>query len=363
MKNTILLITFLSLINFAHAQNKPANPQMGDKTGNGGAGVYKDGQYKTFYGAGLYVEPSNSFGGGVTDHSQSIPTINMLMDNIKKMKFLTEETKAKYLRVILPTPNRQYFRASPDSLTPVVLKRLLAEFTRVTGIDAKNLKLYALTDTNSKTTFLLPEFFTLNEKSQQAIIFHENHWIVNPNTNYHDVVKTEMAFQAVLESPTAARIYELTLRLGNPYEIEHAAVNWDFETQAMKGFLDSSNSFSIKQLIGAAAVQCLEETKARTPGADRKTILIVRECAPYIQQNMQVLAQAYPNSVVLNRIIQDMYSSYNFYTNTEPDRIDWGLQRHSAYYRYLIGFRWLTITIDPRRPLNSRAILGEYNPG
>lgn len=272
--------------------------------GNGGGGVVKNGNYMTFYSAGLYVEPTQSASGPT---QTPVPGLNEVISYISKLPYLSYKSKGPMLNALVPTDRRTYYVASPEALTSAVRARLLAEFQRVTGVDTANLKLFALTDTQTQTTFLLPEFFRLRLADQEAILFHEAYWIMHPDAQYNDVVKAEMAFEAALQSPNdLARVYDFASRVGSSDETYATKLQWavsmDLNSGALNGLVQKDRNgyyIPLNAFLGQDFAAC--ESAVLTPDISEFFfgLPVSSECMALYNLDANQLSAQYPKSVLL----------------------------------------------------------------
>jgi hypothetical protein len=274
---------------------------QGAEGGNGGGGVVKNGNYMTFYSAGLYVQPT------VGSAPAKIPGLDALTSYVQKLSILGYASKSTLLSAITPTPDRQYFVADPEQLTAEVKKRLLAEFQRVTNVDPSQLTLYALTDTESKTTFILPDFFKLNANDQVSILFHEAYWILHPKSSYNDVVNAEMAFEAALMSPSnLARVFDFVRWVGNGSEIYDAEVKWDLASGSLEG-LTKKDKYGVyipfAKIFNQELISCINSVMTSENSYTRihfnGGFELGEDCYPFLTVSTSALAAQYPKSSVL----------------------------------------------------------------
>ena len=302
----------------------------GEKVLNGGGGEGKGSQYMTFYSAGLYVEPSEPSAPPV------VPGLEDLIQYITDLDVISFESKAPLLKAITPSGDRQYYIASPKELTPAIKARLLEEFKRVTNVDAANLRLYALTDTNSQSTFILPEFAKLKKRDQMTILYHEAYWLNHPDATYNEVVKAEMAFQAALSTPdNPTRVLDFVTSSGLASELEIAAaeLKLDLSSESLDGLVDTdANGQYIKfsTLLGDSFMKCAMSTykigdpryAQANPGVNEVTTRNADErhnsgsyspntgiyfsssgsCQPVLVSNLYKLTTKYPHSRILRRL-------------------------------------------------------------
>ena len=308
MKSKMAILAALSILSalpsFAAAD---ATPMGGQEAGNGGAGVVKNGVYMTFYSAGMYVEPDL-----YADPYQTVPCLKTLVDYISQYPYFSMNTRSRLLNAILPTANRRYLIARPDLLTSDQMQRLLAEFQRVTGQDPANLKLYALTDTAQNITFIMPDFFNLQTDSQkEAALMHEAAWILDPNSTYNDIVKTEMAFQASLENPSNyAAVFDFVSRVTtDANDLNSVALSMDLKSGALTGLVDSKNTISFLDLFGKEYFDCLGgDTPAFANDASGTS------CRTFYRAHIADLQTRFPKSFLLNLIASRIDSQQKIYT-------------------------------------------------
>ena len=287
--------------------------KMGSEGVGGGAGVKKNGVYKTFYSAGLYVEPTYV-------DAEEIPGLSETIESISNMEFLSISTKALLINALVPGENRQYFIAKPEGLTKEIHTKLLEEFSKATGENPDNINLFGLTDKKQRITYLLPDFFqleTLNER--QAALLHEALWIARPNFKYSDIIQTEMAFQAILENPNNnGAIIDFATRVSEKKEdLVIAALYQDKKTNALKGFLDAKGLVSMKKLLGADFFDCVAEENVALYyvlmglfSANSK-----KNCSALAKNYLFNLSNVYKKSLIIKTMLrsfdQDTYLNMN----------------------------------------------------
>lgn len=253
------------------------------REGNGGGGVERDGRYMTFYSAGLYTEPFPA------QDNEEVPGLIDLLDFFEKFPHLSDEERLRFIGTSLPSANHSYYKAKEDRFDEATLRRLIAEFSRVTGQPIEEIRLFAITDTQSRNTFLLPSFYQLTRQEQMTILFHENYWILNPKANYQTVIAAEMAFQAVLAKPSKMnRVLELLKYIGEPADRMLAIIRYDLQSEALKGLLGSGSTLPMVELLGEKFFACME-----------KSNYLGEACLESIKLNVYRLTQKYPHSLLL----------------------------------------------------------------
>lgn len=253
----------------------------GGQDGNGGGGVKVDGRYMTFYSAGFYTD---SF----EESSEAIPQLNELIRFFNDFKHLNPLSRIKYIKAMLPSSQRKYYKVKESSFTVEVRERLIEEYKRVIDLDDRDkIALFAITDTNSETTYLLPNFYKLTAVQQQAILFHENYWIVNNNATYSEVIQAEMTFQAYLENThSVKRLVNLMKLTGERSDVLRATINYDLKNNTLNG-LARNGQVRLISILGEDWLECHK--------------LGLREsCYDYVAANLYSLTQRHPESLFLN---------------------------------------------------------------
>lgn len=293
MKKMILTIALAIM-----TQALTLSPATAQQKGNGGGGIVRGGKYMTFYGAGLYVEPV------APGASQDVPGLVELVNVFTNLNYISFASRLNILSAIAPADDRKYYNVDENFLTPEIREKLTREYTRVTSADPHDLVLYALTDANTKTTYLMPEFHKLNLQDKMTILFHEAYWIINPTATYDKVISLEMSFQAMLAEPkNVNRKFQFIAASGftkNKNELLKSALKLDYESDVLKdlycvspyvskGICEESPKFiSLWTLFGQDAYKCATETEN------------AETCISLARINIYKLANQYPNSLFLN---------------------------------------------------------------
>lgn len=158
--------------------------------GNGGAGVEKNGVYMTFGSAGFFIDPQPQ---------EVIPSLDLVLSTIDDFGVL-EDQKAWFKQAIVPMGARKYYNVLKEKLDPDTYRKLQEEYAKAMGQPPQSIVLFAITDVQTKTTYLLPEFYNLKEVEKAAILFHESVWILMPQSTYLDVIQAEVVFQKYIEA-------------------------------------------------------------------------------------------------------------------------------------------------------------------
>ena len=265
----------------------------GNESGHGGAGVFDQGEYKTFYSEGLYVEPQPTYAPPF-----EVPGLDRLIASLHKLTIITPEARTRWVGAAIQSPNHAYYKVVPNSLTPEIKARLLAVFERVTHVPTANLRLFALTDTAQKETFLLPEFFQLSTEDQAAILFHETYWLAHPKATYSEVVGAEMAFQATITQPDdPLPAMDLVSRIGNHSEVVAYAARTDVDSGALRGMIRPDSSVTLEDLFGADYLAC----RGSYPYGYWED-----HCIELLVAQFSKLSAAYPKSLFLRIFMEDV---------------------------------------------------------
>lgn len=172
---------------------------------NGGGGLTINGSVATFYSARIKIDPDP------IDELDGILDLEQVVYQLK----IDSESKLAMIKKISPGFDRKYFKA--ESINPEVLEQIKKDYQKVTGIDASEITLFAITNTQTQNTLLLPDFFLLKPAEKMAILFHESMWLSGHINSLADMLKLEYVFQQYIEEKTAKSEYEFYSLLENTY--------------------------------------------------------------------------------------------------------------------------------------------------
>jgi hypothetical protein len=287
MKKLIFIVMMLNL-SFVFAHEK----------GNGGGGVNENGVYRTFYSAGVIVNPRPET--EVPGAKLYLKTINSLVEN--------GETASELISNALPMRDRLFYRVKEESMGKDLMDRLLEEYERVSGQPKNQLTIFAITDIAKKTTYLLPSFYKLSEVEQAAILFHEAFWIIRPESDYSEVIRAEMAFQEFVEKTKKGKAsVKLPRLLGETMGKRNIAFNYaikmDAQTQSAPDLIDPQMKVSIRNLF----VEDKCEVRTKTYSLTLSVELEMRASCKYTwadTQDLIALSEKYPDSLLVKEIIE-----------------------------------------------------------
>lgn len=262
---------------------------IGGHDGSGGGGVIQNGQYLTFGSAGFYINPGRL-------SKVDLPETVLTAQYFAKDTHMSPIVTAKYRNSILPSDSRVYYRVDEGDMNKDLIKRLIEEYQRVVKVPpASKLTIFAITDTNKKTTYLLPNFFKLSSIGKQAILFHESQWIVRPKSTYEEVINAEIKFQHYIENlNNFERYLDFVNSLGNPLAKYSVILPMDLASGAIKDLLlnTAAPAISLKSLFGNSFGQCQgDET-----------------CAEVLMANLLDIVDKHPNSYFLSALADDLLS-------------------------------------------------------
>lgn len=278
--NWLGVVFVISLVSSAHAVRSGQN-------GNGGGGIQRDGRYMTFYSAGFFTELQE-------EALEEIPQLNSALHFFNTTLFLSPQTKAKFSSSLYPSSFRKYYKVKAEEFTQEVRDRLVAEYSRVMKIESQELAIFAITDTQSKTTYLFPEFYNLTWSEQQAILFHEAFWIAYPKSTYKQVIDAEINFQAFLENPDSPeKLLRFIRSSASRYDAFLAAINFDLKSKAMGRLVSRNNTILIKDLLGPQFLDCRMRFEAKG-------------CRSFVDSHVYYLTSTYPKSLFLKLFMESV---------------------------------------------------------
>ncbi len=255
--------------------------------GHGGGGVYRDGQYVTFYSAGIYI---SSTALEITGPNK-VPELKELVKYIGQTPYLSDTTKATLINALEPSMNRKYYEVDRWRFTKKELAEIKAQYGNAMQIDAQHVHLYAVTDPANDATYLLPDYYKLSQVDQEAILYHEAYWILHPTSNYTTVIESESAFEAFLENPySSTNIMNWLATVGTTADELKAAIQFDLNTGALGGLLVNQNQIPLEKLFGKQFFKCKEDEHKRGQGLN---------CTSDIEVHLTQLSQQYPSSALI----------------------------------------------------------------
>lgn len=190
MKILVIFMLMLSTQAFAGPRN----------VGNGGGGLVRDGVYMTFGSARVQLNP---------DPMREIAGLDLAVKTARELKISANHID-QLLRALLPLGKRKYFNVVKEKFDEKTYLSLKEEYSKLTKMPPESITIFAITNPETRETFLLPEFFGLKTLEQAAILFHEAYWVIKPEATYEEVVRGEIAFQKYIEARSANR-YEYSL--------------------------------------------------------------------------------------------------------------------------------------------------------
>jgi hypothetical protein len=282
MGSLLLLLACASMGHIAEAR---------EKAGNGGGGVIRNGVYLTFGSAKVRIR---------RETLASVPALGRVQDMITAL-LPDAKTRGRFLRALFPAGNRMYYRIEKADLDPKKREELLKSYHDAIRkqVPLNTLVVFAVTKDDGSTglqeTFLLPEFFELNEVQQAAILFHEAIWIVNPYMTYAEVIDAEITTQDYLERVGTDYRYDAEMStmlariLGDPGLALQMAARDDYVQGRLKAYLLDDGRLPLRFIFGQEAISC------RTPSGLKSESDLVDHLVTSMQRNpeIELLRQVY----------------------------------------------------------------------
>lgn len=172
MRIKLLIVFFIyAFIDSASAHNK---------IGNGGGGIISQtGDFSLF----SVIENEEKYSGRNTEIINcGSPIFVEIKKDIRKMQTFLPKNIGVFL---MNNACQRGFNIHSHSLaSPILFSSLEAKiqhfknvYTMATGVDRKNIAIYAVTVSNYKKTYFLPDFYKLTYFKQKIILFHEIFWL------------------------------------------------------------------------------------------------------------------------------------------------------------------------------------------
>lgn len=311
-RNLILsLVTLLASGFFTHTSSFAA----GGNDGSGGAGVFKDGKYQTFYSAGIYVEPIY-----LTEHD--LPEMVQLRNEILAMD-LNPVLQGRIVEILVPSFNRKFLKVDAIKFSRAVYENIKEEYRKIFRDERLNIAIYAVTQPENKTTFILPEFERLNYIEKMVMMFHETMWVLYPKASYYDIARMDVYLQNYLEKKDAQSRFQFidafdgfleamrNLRVGYSerpyisqvyqYSLLGSTLRYDLRHGSLSGLVDNRGQVSIENFFGTDFLSCVSNVN---PNYYEFSKSITEKCSPLFRNHVLALQQKYPNSYFLKAVIR-----------------------------------------------------------
>ncbi len=287
---------------------------FGQFTGNGAGGIKKTGHIMTFKTAGIKISAPDEL--TVQRGKKDVPGLQKLMNLwSNEIQFISLYDRSKILTSLANFGNRRYYDIDRDWLTSKKRSELISIYRQETDQKEDDLTIFALTDPETMTTFLIPEFYDLNEVEQQSILMHEAEWIRRPKISYKQILFLESSFQSYLEDTNDfERQMNLALALDFKDDLVAFALQKDQQDGRIskKGDILTDGSQSIKlsfgQILGSDYFKCAESSRSEYRGSSEYRAHIKRSCYQFIWQNARRLKETFPQSYFINLVY---WATYN----------------------------------------------------
>ncbi len=221
----------------------------GEGAGNGGGGVLRNGIPQTFYSAGIIISP-------VELSSLEIPELDVILEEIYNMPGISPRVLQRLSKAINPTSTRKYYNLDEGHMSANQLEDLFRKYEELTGINNREIEIFAITDPSTKTTYIRSNFYKLNSIEKMAILIHEAHWILEPMAGYKKVLKIERDFQYYLENKESAVGIMRFLKNYMHYDDIRASFEIDLKLGNLPSFIDDDGNLILRDLFGEEYVNC-----------------------------------------------------------------------------------------------------------
>lgn len=278
----------------------------GTEIQNGGVGLKINGQTATFYSAKINILPTPLV---------AIEGMSILIDTISR-SYIGAESKFALLNSIVPNAKRKYFQLENNTPNTETVRSILLEYQQNTGVNSNDLTLFALTNPTTKTTLLLPDFFSLSPVEKATILFHESMWIQGSIQTVEQMISLEYLFQQLLEKKNPSSIFEfyemLSPLLGDDNYSWQLTATLASEIDNYLRMTNSSQEIFFRQLIPEDALELFANI-ILTNNIQAKMSL-VQEIIMKLQSNMQNTDDPfyYSKASMVNMLLANAKNDFNF---------------------------------------------------
>lgn len=269
--------------------------ELQGQEGNGGAGVVVDGKYQTFYSAGIYTSK-------IPERTRNIPGIEKLLKEISGFPGLSTTVKSKWIKNVLPTTNRKYYKVLESQINDEAVDDLVGKYKKAVGNQVSNpIGIFAITDKETRTTALLPGFYKLTQFEQMAILFHEAYWLVFPEDSYIDVINAEITAQEYFETKDSLSGLEFLKVIKAQDQSLFYASEYDLKTGRL-GDLIRDAKIGVFDFFGESYIECLKGIKKFSQSVDEmhdKNTPRIDVCKQFVLEEHYLKSLRYKDSLLL----------------------------------------------------------------
>lgn len=299
MKSLLIMSQLIALFAFAGGQD-----------GNGGAGLEENGTYKTFYTAGLYVEPIY-----LTD--STLPELRSLRNEIRKMN-LNPKIEGALAAILSPSFERKYLNVDSTHFDQSTLKTLKEIYRKIYKMENSDIIIYAVTDISSNTTYLLPEFYKLSGVEKNVILLHEALWLMKPETTYKEITTMDLYSQNYFTKYSADSLFTFVEALDNFLEVRYngsrwgfsnniyfgslygMTLKWDLAQNNLKELVNENGAIKLGNLFGIEGFKCIKNYYE--PSSDSSDNLI-KSCGLILKSYWSQLSDSHPSSLFIRALL------------------------------------------------------------
>lgn len=214
----------------------------GTEIQNGGGGLVIDGTVATFGTANVEIEELNHF---------NFPSLLELSFELSRLS-TQPKIKSELLSFLSPSKKRKYFKIEDGKQDLELINKIKEKYTKEFGEQYSNNKItiFAITNTETYVTLLLPDFFKLGIIEKQVVLFHELMWLTKKIENLSEMIDLEIKFQKMLENRDIKSKFEFYITLSNIYDEDFSGLlnsMLAIETEAYR----KKNSIDSKIMLGS----------------------------------------------------------------------------------------------------------------
>jgi hypothetical protein len=237
-----------------------------------------------------------------------IPGMEFLLQQVAALR-VTPGLKSKLSGFVTPTAGRTYFAAEKSRVPAEEYQHLRQRYADLMKIPVDQVVLLAVTNAQTRETFLLPEFFQLKTIAEQAaLLLHESLWLETPQKNYEDVVTTEQAAQAFFENPAEPKNYygfylKLAVFFDEPASLLQASL--EFDKRGSYPWMPPEANPSragvlLNQFLGEKYLRCYFKEAP-------KKFLAPESCNDELLMDLAISSAQYPDSLFLKSFIEYLH--------------------------------------------------------
>lgn len=198
----------------------------GHVIGNGGGGIVTGNGVTTIHASGLET----------LIPMKEVPGLAYLARELDQFDVRGSQKKF-FFESFVKSSKRRFYQLPTSQVNPADLLELKKIYAEYLNVEVSKVAIFALTDQETKNTYLLDDFFRLSERQQAVLLFHEGLWVFSSQFDLARVIELERKFEEITLTRSNRLRFELVLTLGQEVGFPFAAMGLAFQDLEQRDLL------------------------------------------------------------------------------------------------------------------------------